>query len=189
MTTVAPPSLLHPDSIASMLALAEATPRGAFVEVGVYRGGSAWHLAALARRQERALHLFDTFTGIPECCERDWPHKAGDFGDASLYAVRAAVPTAVFHVGVFPRTLDDREFRLSGVAFAHIDCDQYACARAAIELLPPLMRLGGVMLFDDYGITSGVTEAVEELFLPREIRRTAQGKAYHVAEAGHDGPF
>ena len=45
------------------------------------------------------------------------------------------------------------------------------------------------MLFDDYGITSGVTEAVEELFLPREIRRTAQGKAYFTVEAGHDGPF
>ena len=176
MTTVAPPSLLHPDSIASMLALAEATPRGAFVEVGVYQGGSAWHLAALARRQERALHLFDTFTGIPECCERDWPHKAGDFGDASLDAVRAAVPTAVFHVGVFPRTLDDREFRLSGVAFAHIDCDQYACARAAIELLPPLMRLGGVMLFDDYGVTDGVTAAVDEARAARTLIPTEDAR-------------
>ena len=187
--TAAPPSLLHPDAIAAMLALARATPLGAFVEVGVYRGGSAWRLAALARRQERALRLFDTFTGIPECCERDRPHKVGDFGDASLDAVRAAVPTAVFHVGVLPRTLDDREFRLSGVAFAHIDCDQYACARAAIELLPPLMRLGGVILFDDYGITDGVTFAVDEAFLPREVKRTAQGKAYVVVEGHPDGIF
>jgi O-methyltransferase len=185
--TAAPPSLLHPDAIAAMLALAHAAPPGAFVEVGVYRGGSAWHLAALAREQHRKLHLFDTFSGIPERSERDRPCKVGDYGDASLEAVRAAIPDAEFHVGVFPATMHGLD--LGPVAFVHVDCDQYRCARAAVELLLPLMPVGGVMLFDDYGITSGVTEAVEELFLPREIRRTAQGKAYHVAEAGHDGPF
>jgi hypothetical protein len=185
VTTVAPPSLLHPDSIASMLALAEATPRGAFIEVGVYRGGSAWHLAALARRQGRALHLFDTFTGIPECCERDRPHKVGDFGDASLEAVRAAIPDAIVHVGVFPATLPFDGIGL--VAFVHVDCDQYQCARAAIECLLPLMPAGGVMLFDDYGATDGATAAVDEAFLPREIKRTAQGKAFFAVEDRPDG--
>ena len=180
--TAAPPSLLHPDSIASMLALAEATPRGAFVEVGVYRGGSAWHLAALARRQGRALHLFDTFTGIPERGARDRPCQVGD---TPLALVRAAIPDAVFHVGVFPATLPADG--IGCVAFVHVDCDQWGCARAAIECLLPLMPAGGVMLFDDYGVTDGVTAAVDEAFLPREVKRTAQGKAFFVVEDRPDG--
>jgi hypothetical protein len=39
----------------------------------------------------------------------------------------------------------------------------------------------------DYGVTDGVTAAVDEAFLPREIKRTAQGKAFFVVEDRPDG--
>jgi hypothetical protein len=86
---------------------------------------------------------------------------------------------------VFPATLPFDGIGL--VAFVHVDCDQYQCARAAIECLLPLRPAGGVMLFDDYGATDGATAAVDEAFLPREIKRTAQGKAFFAVEDRPDG--
>jgi len=179
MGRIAPFSLLRPESITSMLDLARGTPPGCFVEVGVYKGGSAWYLAKLAKEQGRILHLFDTFTGIPYQGEHDIQHAPGDFGDTSLEAVQVAVPSAIFHQGIFPDTLPNT---MQPIAFAHIDCDQYEGIRAAITSLDALMIHNGVMLFDDYGITSGCTKAVNEFFTSDEIIITDQGKAYIVFE-------
>jgi O-methyltransferase len=172
-----PASLLHPDSLMTMLNLAAITPDGCFVEVGCYKGGSAWYLSKLAREMGRRLHLFDTFTGIPDRGPEDHEHRIGDFGDTSLESVKRAVPDAIFHVGVFPGTIpfDWNE----PIAFAHIDCDQYSGIRASIERILPLMPTGGVMLFDDFDATSGCKLAVKEAFGP-SVLITRQGKAYAV---------
>lgn len=182
MTVQPPPSLLHPESIVDMLALARETPSGSFVEVGVYKGGSAWHLAQLARMQHRALHLFDTFTGIPNQGPYDVEHELGDFADTSLDAVRVAIPNAIFHPGIFPATF---QLGCMGiVAFVHVDCDQYAGTKAAIDVFWDGLPTGAVMLFDDYGHTTGCTKAVDEYFDGMTgvayLRFTSQRKAFVV---------
>ena len=178
----APYTLLGPDSLATLLTLANGTPAippAAFAEVGVYRGGVAWHLAVLARQRGVPLHLFDTFTGIPEQDAPDTKHGIGEFGDTSFAAVKAAVPDAVFHVGVFPATLPPD---LGPLAFVHVDCDQYAATRSAIRLLYPLLIPRGVMLFDDYDSVPGARLAADEMLGDR-LHPTAQGKAYVVKDA------
>jgi O-methyltransferase len=58
---------------------------GAFCEFGVYRGGSAAILAAVAGG--RTLHLYDTFAGIAESdAAYDNGHADGDFGGEGLEA-------------------------------------------------------------------------------------------------------
>lgn len=176
-------TLLSPESLATLLALAESTPPGDFVEVGVYRGGVAKRLSELAARRSAdgthltRLHLFDTFTGIPEKGPEDDIHEIGDFADTSLAAVQAAVPDAVYHVGVYPGTMPKDWW--DDVAFVHVDCDQYRCTVAAIVHFLPLLAEGGIMLFDDYAETSGARQAVDG-FLGNRIRLTPQGKAYFV---------
>lgn len=162
-----------------MLQLAESTPHGRFVEVGVYKGGSAWHLEKLAWEQHRMLHLFDTFTGIPEKAPID-RHEIGDFGDTSLDAVREAIPNAVYHVGVFPP--QDGPPVPDYIAFVHVDCDQYAVIKRVVAELWPRLVDGGIMLFDDYGALAGATAAVRDACsaLSIELHETAQGKAYIV---------
>jgi len=176
-----PVSVVGVDALAEMVRLAESCPPGCFVEVGVYKGGSAWHLARVARAQCRVLHLFDTFEGIPYQDAEDREHHVGDFGDTSFEEVRKAIPGAVFHIGEFPFTIPHTGFR-NHIAFVHVDCDQYRGVKAAIEMLLPMMAEGGIMLFDDYGETSGCTKAVDERFGAGGIRRTPQGKAYVVKE-------
>jgi hypothetical protein len=165
-------SLLSPAAIADLRELAAAAPPGCFVEVGVYQGGSAQHLAEIAAAQGRALYLYDTFRGIPVQGPLD-SHPVGDFGDTSAEAVREAIPAAIVVEGVFP----DSKMAMPPVAFAHIDCDQYESVARAILALTPLMAPGGVMLFDDYKCLDGATTAVHDMLGEAALRPTRAGKA------------
>lgn len=165
-----PPSQIGPHALEEMCELARAAPEGCFVEFGVYQGGSAWHLAQIARGQGRELYLYDTFTGIPYKGEYD-SHKVGDFADTSLEQVKAAIPDAHYGVGVFPGSI----LPMPPIAFAHIDADQYQSIKAAIEYLAPLVVEGGRMLFDDYECLKGADLAIAEWGEPLE--KTGSGKA------------
>jgi O-methyltransferase len=159
MTETPPFSMLTPARLVDLGVQLASTPPGLdVVELGVYQGGSAWHLAKACRRRGDRLHLFDTFAGIPEYGPQDDHYRPGHFADTSLAAVQAAIPDAIYHVGVFPSTVD-AELRIS---FAHIDCDQYATCCRALEILWPMVVSGGAMLFDDYVDTSGVRLALDE---------------------------
>lgn len=167
-----PQSLLRYDVLVELAHTARDCPPGDFVEVGVYKGGTAFSLAGVAREQGRKLYLYDTFTGIPHAGPMDF-HKVGDFSDTSLEAVKAAIPDAVFCVGVFPQTLGKNPKR---IALAHIDCDQYESVKACCLELGPRMVSGGVMVFDDYDVLEGARVAVDEVFGDR-VRISREGKA------------
>lgn len=144
---------------------------GDLAEVGVYKGGSAAVIASAAGSM-KALHLFDTFAGIPESCVMGG-HRAGDFNDpdASLGAVRAFLRglPVVFHPGVFPGSATkaaDRTFSM-----VHLDADTYQATRAAIDFFLPRMDDGGLIVFDDWEwhACPGVKRAALERFRPSDL--------------------
>lgn len=165
------PSLVGADVILEMISVAQECPDGCFVEVGVYKGGTAWYLNELAKKQRRLLFLYDTFTGIPYQDEIDLM-KVGTFGDTSYEQVKAALPYATTIKGIFPESA----VPMPPIAFAHLDCDQYRSIKESVAYLKPLMMTGGVIWFDDYGCLAGATKAVDELFERVEITKTH--KAY-----------
>lgn len=144
---------------------------GAFAEIGVYRGGTAWLLRSVTEPAAKDLHLFDTFAGMPETDLARDLHTAGDFADTSLASVRTFVgegPRVHYHAGRFPDTagpdLGDR------FAFVHVDVDIAQSVTDACELFYPRMVPGGVLVFDDYGFTScpGAKRSVDAFFAGRE---------------------
>ena len=163
---VALPSVISQEKLMVMVDLAEAAPQGAFAEVGVYQGGSASILYAIAQRDRRALYLYDTFEGIPfsDPAHGD-AHLVGDFSDCSMAAVQSALPDAIIEKGVFP----DCRLPTEPVAFVHADADQYQSTRAVCQYFPPLMTHGGMILFDDYYALDGCRRAVDEFLPQREI--------------------
>lgn len=164
-------SIVGTPQLNALLRVAEGCPLGDFAEVGVYKGGSAQRLYKVAQRQGRELHLFDTFRGVP-ICEPDLDrHKVGDFADVDLPALREAMPEARFYVGTYPNT---HPLIMGPLAFVHCDCDQYASYRAVIDNLWPLVVSGGILWFDDYPYLAGAKKAVEETFIPGELRQMAQ---------------
>src|SRR6266516_8082503 len=84
-------TLLTPESAWTLSALGRQalTVAGDFLEVGVYRGGSARLLRNILATSSttRHLHLFDTFEGMPETDAARDLHKSRDFSDTSLKSV------------------------------------------------------------------------------------------------------
>lgn len=169
-----PQSLVGPHVIDAMLELAHKVPDGCFVEVGVYKGSTAWYLAKLAQEQGREIFLFDTFTGIPYKGPHD-PVTVGTFSETSFEEVQKAIPYAEIVKGIFPASAEN--IVLPSVAFAHLDCDQYQSVKESAQALAPLMVEGGVMWFDDYNCLEGATLAVDELF-NGHIEKSSVGKSF-----------
>ena len=147
---------------------------GAVAEVGVHRGGSALLLAEVFAGTGKALRLFDTFTGIPEQAEAIDLHRAGDFADTSLAAVRqllAGYPRVRFHPGLFPATATGPSAG-ARYCFVHVDADLYRSVADCCAFFHPRLVPGGMIVFDDYGFPScpGVRQAVDRYFRDRPER-------------------
>ena len=146
-------------ALMTMSHMAAVSPPGDFVEVGVYKGGSAAWLMPIAVGRRATLHLFDTFTGMPYSCEHD-ELCTGHFSETDYETIVKSFPKAKVYKGVFPETLPNDLFN---IAFVHVDCDQYQSVKACIEHLKPRLVEGGLLYFDDYTFVKGAKMAVDEL--------------------------
>lgn len=168
-----PLSMVGEQDLERMVNLAAGSPAGgAFVEVGLYNGGSAWHLLKLANEQRRPCYFYDTFEGIPHWCELDGllGHKIGEFKADSEREVREYLAGACVVKGVFPASAVE----MRPIAFAHLDCDQYQSVKESCQYLAPRMMDGGIILFDDSPHLMGARLAATEIFGDR-LRYTHQG--------------
>lgn len=158
LTASKPDSVVGENTIEVLLQTLKTAPAGGcIVEVGVYKGGTLWHLVQAA--EGRPVYGYDTFGGMPFQHDGD-SHVVGDFGDTSLAAVQAAVPAAILVQGTFPASVVD----MPPIAFAHVDCDQYQSVKDCINVLGPKMMTGGIMWFDDYNCLPSANRAVDEAF-------------------------
>jgi O-methyltransferase len=159
--------------------------QGDFVECGVWKGGSAgvMGLALKARGEERILHLFDSFQGLPEPTIDDGAHAAeysGGRGSGVLQSVdkcRAGVEEVRdflinqlglsdklvgFHIGWFQDSIPKSAPAVGPISVLRLDGDWYESTRVCLEFLYPLMSSGGVVILDDYFCWQGCAKATEE---------------------------
>ncbi len=140
---------------------------GAFAELGVYKGDSAWIIHQMA--PDRKLHLFDTFAGF---FEPDLSMETGeaatyswrDFADTDAASVKARfdhTEGVVIHEGWFPDTAAEAEDLT--FALVHIDADLYQPVKAGLAFFYPRLAPGGVILIHDYTHKwEGLMRAVDE---------------------------
>ena len=177
-------SIVAPETIRELLKFAGSTPPGAFVEVGVYKGGTASHLTQLAEEQQRDVFLYDTFEGIPYSSDKDW-HKVGDFAEGVDYAsIVEALPYAKISKGIFPASA----LPMGPIAFLHLDCDQYQSVIDSLAYLKDQLVEDAVVWFDDAPCQNwrighgrnGADVALRELFgeAPGVWQVGSSGKAY-----------
>ena len=165
---------------------------GNILEVGVWRGGTAALLAHTA--PEKTVYAADTFRGVVKAA--DWEHYVdGAHADTSREVVidllkgKVGAKNYVILEGIFP---EETGSAVSEEAFSlvHIDVDVYESARDVYEFVWNKMTVGGVIVFDDYGMISacpGISRLVNELapdgnklFLPGP-----SGQAYIVKLPAH----
>ena len=173
----APNTLVSPDRLWVLYSLALQCLKldGEFWECGVYKGGTARMLAELLADHgptarglpATILRLFDTFSGMPSTDpSKDW-HRAGDFTDTSALAVRDFVGHGDFvamHPGWIPQTF--LPLAQAEISFAHVDVDIYQSVLDCCRFILPRLKVGGVIVFDDYGFPTcpGARAAVDEYF-------------------------
>jgi O-methyltransferase len=157
-----PPSLVGPETIEELVAIARDTPAGAFLEVGVFQGGTAWHLWMLARELGRNVYLFDTFRGMPYAEHGLDSHKVGDLSGVDASTIQRSMPGAIVVEGVFPESAVDLE--LPPLSFVHLDCDQYRSVKESALYLKDLVVHGGVIWLDDSPCLPGALKAAGEVF-------------------------
>ncbi len=164
---------------------------GAFVECGVWKGGSSM-AAALTFKTPRSLYLFDTFEGMSVPTQHDRQATSGQLASTMLreagqddtlrcYSPLEEVkrnmgstgyPAAQISYikGKVEDTLPDAAPQQ--IAVLRLDTDWYESTRHELEHLYPRLSPGGVLIIDDYGYWSGARKAADEylrdsLFLSR----------------------
>ncbi|HEY6213192.1 MAG TPA: TylF/MycF/NovP-related O-methyltransferase, partial [Vicinamibacterales bacterium] len=159
--------------------------RGAFVELGVARGGCAAMLGKLAFEDaglQRTLWLFDSFEGLPDPTVDDFDAARGQgtgghvtpLGRGSCLGMLEDVEWLLFErcrlkrdrvtlvKGWFQDTLPEHARRIGPIALLRIDGDWYESTKVCLEHLYDHVVAGGVIIVDDYESCFGCTKAVDE---------------------------
>jgi O-methyltransferase len=140
---------------------------GEIAELGVYRGGSAKLIASL--KGDKALHLFDTFEGMPAVNPDMDRHRTGDFAETSMKAVQQYLgrfSNIFYHPGFFPDSARDLAKTPMSFSMIHLDVDIYESTKAGLEFFYPRMAKGAIIISHDYRRLScaGVKRAFDEFF-------------------------
>lgn len=143
---------------------------GSAAEIGSFRGGSAFFIAAAFQSvigEEVPFHVFDTFEGHPSAAlsERDASHAPGQFNDTDFEDVKAYLSrfsrTRVHRGDILQELphLEEDHYRL-----VHLDTDLYLPTKACLEYFAPRLSPGGIVVLDDYASTKcpGVRAALLE---------------------------
>jgi O-methyltransferase len=176
----------------------EASVPGAFVECGVWRGGSVLAMILTLQHQAttpREIWLYDTFAGMTEPTEHDsssvhehaldgwrrgvdagerpWPEMFGEhvFG---VDQVRDLIDGTGYDMDRVEVVAGDVLETLPGrvpdeIALLRLDTDWYESTRHELEHLEPRLVPGGVLIIDDYGHWDGCRRAVDEYFANRPV--------------------
>lgn len=166
---------------------------GAFVECGVWKGGSSM-AAALTyqrlRRKDIELFLFDTFEGMSPPGKEDFRPTTGEAAEdllatsdrksevwayAPIDAVRhnltgTGYPEERLHFikGKVEDTVPDSAPK--EIAILRLDTDWYESTKHELKHLFPRLSPNGILIIDDYGAWAGARQAVDEYFAARSPR-------------------
>jgi hypothetical protein len=170
---------------------------GVIIDIGVYRGASAFTWAKLCEifcptDVRKIVYGFDTFEGFPSLAPQDGAgnpgqdiriggYAGGDNIEEDLRLARLAMnqDRHLAHVEriefvrgdlatTVPRFVTERGEGLR-VALLNLDADLYEPTRVALEQFVPTMAPGGLIVLDEYAVTTfpGESKAVDEYFLHR----------------------
>ncbi|TWI33765.1 class I SAM-dependent methyltransferase [Paracoccus sulfuroxidans] len=166
---------------------------GAFVECGVWRGGSSMLIALTLLQRgagHRDIYMFDTFEGMTEAGEVDVDvdgHHAdalmeGIRGDKLAELVKAAAGIDGVRAAMESTGYDMRRIRMIkgdvretlkvtqtlGIALLRLDTDFYDSTLEELRVLYPRLNKGGILIIDDFGHWHGARLAVQDYFADPE---------------------
>jgi O-methyltransferase len=164
-------SSLHPNLLIGIhRALSRLTARGqaigGYYEFGLYRGFSFWFANNLAQDLGLKLefHGFDSFEGLPPSnvdIHRNWQPGSYACGleQVTTWLEQWKMPLPYrLHKGWFSAELFagiEKQYALPAPTIVVIDSDLYESATEVLRMLAPRLRVGVILLFDDFNAFAG----------------------------------
>lgn len=168
--------------------------KGAFVECGVWRGGSSMLIAQMLKNRnitDRNLYLFDTFEGMSEPTHNDLDIRGvkaatllrdhennkeesvwclAELKDVQNNMRLTAFPeeNVTFIKGKVEDTIPEN-LPKENIALLRLDTDWYESTKHELNYLYPQLEQRGVLVIDDYGHWEGCRKAVDEYFQENNI--------------------
>ena len=160
---------------------------GAYVECGVWKGGSSALVNALLQTHDptgpRPMWLFDSFAGLPQPSDKDGEgvqerYYSGILAADQGYVLRAhkRAGSSLENVRVIPgwfnETLPQSREAIGAIAILHVDVDLYESVYCVLSELYDQVSPGGAIVIDDYGSEKrwpGCRRAVHTFFQERGL--------------------
>ena len=158
---------------------------GAFVECGVWKGGSALVMILTLQRLgcvDRDIYLFDTFEGMTAPTDVDrsirnesakslmessdqetsWIWARSELDEVRRLTLETGYPSEKVHFckGSVEETIPQHAPQT--ISLLRLDTDWYESTRHELHHLFPRLIGGGVLIIDDYGHWQGARKAVDE---------------------------
>ena len=167
--------------------------KGAFVECGVWRGGSSMLIAQMLKNRsitDRRLYLFDTFEGMSEptndldirgikastlLTDNEHNKEESVWCLAELKDVQKNMRLTSFpeeNVTFIKGKVEDtipENLPKENIALLRLDTDWYESTKHELNYLYPKLEQKGVLVIDDYGHWEGCRKAVDEYFQENNI--------------------
>lgn len=168
---------------------------GDFVECGVWRGGNGILANKLFNEldSKRSVWMFDTFEGMTEPTQFDVAARTkehafkkyissqldshNEWCYASLEDVQnncansgLSIDDFRFVKGDVSKTLLEKQNIPQNISVLRLDTDWYESTKVELEILYPILTVGGVLIIDDYGHWEGARKAVDEYFLTMDYK-------------------
>ncbi len=180
---------------------------GAFVECGVWRGGSMMLVAETLKLlgcTDRPLYLYDTFRGMSKGTARDVTFKGTSFGkwfrfkpDEEYVVSENMSVSLIVPLDVVRHNLAQTGYPLDQMVFVEgkvedtipatipaqiaclrLDTDWYELTYHELVHLFPLLVSRGVLIIDDYGHWQGSREATDQYVAEQQIHMLMQRADY-----------
>lgn len=165
----------------SIVYINENNIEGAYVECGVYMGGSIMNMALTQLNYAKLVHiyLYDTFEGMTPPGDFDVNYRGvsaskilkrpSKRGICSLEQVKKNVsltgyPQEFFHFRKGDVTVTLKEKVPEKISLLRLDTDWYESTKIELESLYPRLVKGGVLILDDYGYWKGARKATDDYF-------------------------
>jgi hypothetical protein len=154
---------------------------GDYVEIGVYKGSSAYlALSYMGHANiQRRSYFFDTFSGFDyegtaSSVDRSWFNTHTDTSQEAVQKLLAhfAVPHEVIKSNIITDVLPEA---IKQIAVCNIDVDMYDAVAAALIKVAPLVVEGGIIIAEDQGHTPLLIGAYVAV---REFLESPQGKYF-----------
>lgn len=162
---------LNPKKLALLAISLSVTKGGNVIECGTAFGGGTVFMARVLKAlgDNRKIHTFDTFEGMPEPTEKDedTAYQKGvilaPYDSVKRYVRAANLDQDItLHKGLIQETLPLLWQTGQSVSFALSDTDQYTGTIVSLLEILPRLEKNGIILIDDYELT-GVRKAIEEV--------------------------